>query len=130
MSGANSASACRQAPHGGHEVAFACTATVANRRWPIATAAKRALRSAHIVTPKEAFSTFTPTIGSPPPAGRPAALAGGRREGAGRAWGHRRRQSYGAGSVVPPGAGSWTAPVDGGWGVVVVVVVVVAGGGV
>src|SRR5689334_21026689 len=82
MPGANSASAWRQAPQGGHDLASACTATASNRRMPSATAAKRAPRSAHIVTPYEAFSTLTPMIGSASPAGCSAALTGKREYGA------------------------------------------------
>src|SRR6185312_13329019 len=61
---------------------------------------------------------------SPPRRGRTARA----RQQSGRAWAHRRRPAYGAGSVVPPGGGSSTVPGDGGgaWvgagGVVVVVV--------
>ena len=50
--------------------------TLVNRRWPAATAAKRALRSAHIVIGNDAFSTFTPVTGATPPSGSSAAPTG------------------------------------------------------
>ena len=57
----NSASTWRHAPHGGVVTPSGpLTATAAMRRAPASTAANTAVRSAQIVSPYDAFSTFAP----------------------------------------------------------------------
>lgn len=63
---ANSDSTCRHAPHG--EIGFSplvVIATALSRRLPWVIALTIAERSAQIVRPKEAFSTFTPVAIEP-----------------------------------------------------------------
>ena len=59
ISGPNSASTWRHAPHGVTPFSVT-TATASNRRAPSATAWATALRSAQIVSPYDAFSTLQP----------------------------------------------------------------------
>lgn len=60
ISGENSESTWRHAPHGGRKLSFETMAMALNFRWPAHTALKIAFRSAQIVSPYELFSTLQP----------------------------------------------------------------------
>lgn len=77
----NSPSTCRHAPHGTELPRRLVVAHAPRRRSPAATAATTALRSAQIVSPYDAFSTFTP-VNTRPDAPSTAAATGKREYGA------------------------------------------------